>query len=73
MLPHDDPCDRLARPRRAVGVGDIDARLQQQMLVIVEGTPDEQAGTTVYIISKISKYIKGGPTMKVTYDQEQTP
>ena len=39
----------------------FDARLQQPMLVrlIVEETPNEQVVTTVYITSKISKYIKG--------------
>ncbi len=39
----------------------FDARLQQEMLVraVVEDTQEERVVTTVYITSKIGKYMKG--------------
>ncbi|MDA4132722.1 MAG: DUF4258 domain-containing protein [Thaumarchaeota archaeon] len=39
----------------------FDARLQKEMLIraVVEETPNERVVTTVYITSKIGKYMKG--------------
>jgi uncharacterized protein DUF4258 len=49
------------RPRRFLMRRYFDQRLQQQMLLraLVEETPSEDVVITVYITSKIDKYMKG--------------